>query len=384
MNWKRWSTLGAALLVAACSAPIKKPIDSGEVQPRYLRTSFSQLPEWQTRDLRSAWSSWQSSCKALAKRSGWENVCRASTQVNAQDNAAIRQYFENYFQAYQLSDGNKDSGLITGYYEPLLKGNLKPDAQAKHPLYPSPNDMLSVELNQVYARLAGMRLRGRLEGNRVVPYYTAAEIVSGKGPQPASAIAWVNDPVELMFLQIQGSGRIELPDGKLIRVGYADQNGHPYQSLGRWLIDQGELKAHQASMQGIKAWAQANPKRINELWAANPSYVFFRRLPNADGGPPGALGVPLTPQASVAVDARYIRLGTPLWLSTTRPLSDVPMVNMVHAQDTGGAIKGVVRADYFWGFGESAGAEAGRMKQRGKMWAMLPKGMNPPDGVRVE
>ena len=163
----------------------------------------------------------------------------------------------------------------------------------------------------------------------------------------------------------------------MLRVGYADQNGHPYQSIGRWLVEKGELKLEQASMQGIQSWARANPRRLNELLNANPSFVFFRELPDNGGGPLGALGVPLTPGRSIAVDPRVIPLGAPVFLATTHPASEQPLARLVMAQDTGGAIKGAVRADFFWGFGAEAGAQAGRMRQQGAMWVLLPNATPP-------
>jgi membrane-bound lytic murein transglycosylase A len=173
---------------------------------------------------------------------------------------------------------------------------------------------------------------------------------------------------------------VQLPDGSLVRIGYADQNGHPYQSIGRWLVSQGELTLDKASMEGIKRWAQDNPQRLNELLNANPSYVFFRETPSASGGPVGGLGVPLSEGRSIAVDPRSVPLGAPVFLATTYPLSDQPLERLVMAQDTGGAIKGVVRADFFWGFGAEAGREAGKMRQQGRMWVLLPTGMKPAGG----
>jgi membrane-bound lytic murein transglycosylase A len=221
-----------------------------------------------------------------------------------------------------------------------------------------------------------LRLRGRVDGRRLVPYYSRAEI-DARGDFPAPVIAWSADPVELFFLQIQGSGQVRLEDGERIRVGYADQNGHPYRSLGRYLVERGELVLEQASMQGIKAWAAANPQKLQEALNQNPSYVFFRELPPTDG-PIGALGVPLHAQASLAVDRRFVPLGAPVYLATTFPLSEEPLERLMAAHDTGGAIRGVVRADFFWGTGEEAGAQAGRMRQEGRLWLLWPRGAPPP------
>jgi membrane-bound lytic murein transglycosylase A len=240
-----------------------------------------------------------------------------------------------------------------------------------------PPDLLTIDLADVAPELKHRRLRGRLVGQRVLPYYSRAEInaLDFADRYPDKVLLWVDDAVELFFLQIQGSDRVKLPDGSMARLGYADQNGHPYKSIGRLLVERGEMPLEQASMQGIQAWARANPERLAGLLNANPSYVFFRELPGGtDEGPLGALGVPLTPGRSIAVDPRHVPLGAPVFLSTTQPLSKLPLTRLMLAQDTGGAIHGVVRADFFWGFDADAGAQAGRMKQQGKMWVLLPEG----------
>jgi membrane-bound lytic murein transglycosylase A len=255
----------------------------------------------------------------------------------------------------------------------LLQGSRTWTPKFRYPLYAPPDDLLVVDLSTPYPELKGLRLRGRLDGNRVVPYFTRGEIESGKAPVQGREIAWVENPLDLFFLQVQGSGRIRLESGDTMRVGYADQNGHPYRSIGKWLVERGELTLDKASMQGIKDWARDNPERLPELLAANPSYVFFRELPDQEGGPIGALGVPLTPERSIAVDPRAIPLGAPVWLASTRPNSSEILNRLVLAQDTGSAIRGNVRADFFWGFGDQAGALAGAMKQRGRMWLLLPK-----------
>jgi len=225
----------------------------------------------------------------------------------------------------------------------------------------------------VYPQLKGMRLRGRLSGRSVVPYSTRAEIA--RAPFAGKELLWVNDPVEAFFLEVQGSGRVQLDTGETVRVAYADQNGHPYKAIGRWLVEQGELTAEQVTAQGIRAWIVANPARRQELFNVNPSYIFFReeKLPDASLGPKGALGVPLTPGRSVAIDPSFIPLGAPLFLATTEAGSELPMRRLMMAQDTGGAIRGAVRADFFYGFGPDAVDRAGKMKQRGQIWVLLPR-----------
>jgi membrane-bound lytic murein transglycosylase A len=270
-------------------------------------------------------------------------------------------------------DGSRE-GLITGYYEPLLRGSRQPSERYRHPVYAVPDDLLAIDLGATYPELKGKQLRGRLEGRRVVPYYDRAGIENGKAAVRGKEIAWVEDAIELFFLQIQGSGRIALDDGRTLRVGYADQNGYPYRSIGRWLVEQGELPLEKASMQGIKAWARQNPDRLAELLNYNARYVFFRELPAELPGPIGALGVPLTAQRSVAVDPAFVPLGAPVYVATTWPNSTRPLNRLMLAQDTGSAIRGPVRADFFWGFGADAAREAGRMKQTLRMWVMLPNG----------
>jgi membrane-bound lytic murein transglycosylase A len=237
--------------------------------------------------------------------------------------------------------------------------------------------MLVIDLAAIYPELKSLRLRGRLQGNRVVPYWNRAEIEAGTAPVRGKEVLWVDDPVELFFLQVQGSGRVRLEEGKnggdTVRVGYADQNGHPYRSIGKWLIDKGEITPDKASMQGIKDWGRRNPERLPELLNANPSYVFFRELPSSGRGPLGAMGVPLTNERSIAVDPRGVPLGAPVWLATTRPNAREALNRLMLAQDTGSAIRGNVRADFFWGYGEEAGKLAGAMKQKGRMWLLLPR-----------
>ncbi|HYX63448.1 MAG TPA: MltA domain-containing protein, partial [Burkholderiales bacterium] len=228
--------------------------------------------------------------------------------------------------------------------------------------------------------LRNLRLRGRLQGRRLVPYWSRAEIDGRNGEFPAPVIAWVADPVDLFFLQVQGSGQILLETGERVRVGYADQNGHPYRSVGRYLVERGELTLEQASMQSIKAWAAANPEKLQATLNYNSSYVFFRELADPRG-PVGALGVPLVPEYSLAVDRRFVPLGAPVYLATTRPLSETPLNRLMAAHDTGGAIRGVVRADFFWGTGDEAGATAGRMRQQGRLWLLWPRGAPLPPGA---
>jgi membrane-bound lytic murein transglycosylase A len=335
---------------------------------------WNALPGWAEDDLTLAWPAFLQSCKTLQKQTAWQTACNAAYQLVMPDSCTARAYFEDHFQVYQVeqAEGGQE-GLVTGYYEPLLRGARQFSWKYRYPLYSPPDDLLVVDLASLYPELKNLRLRGRLEGNKVVPYFSRGDIEAGKAPVRGREIAWVDDPVELFFLQVQGSGRIQLDNGEVMRVGYADQNGYPYRSIGKWLVDQGELTLDKASMQGIKDWGRRNPERLPELLATNPSYVFFRELPYQGAGPLGSLGVPLTAERSIAVDPRAIPLGAPVWLATTRPNATEPLNRLMLAQDTGGAIRGNVRADFFWGFGDEAGQKAGAMKQKGRMWLLLPK-----------
>ncbi|HEY5761993.1 MAG TPA: MltA domain-containing protein [Rhodocyclaceae bacterium] len=306
----------------------------------------------------------------------WGAACTAARQQgDVKPSAAVlRDFFEHHFVPWSLTnpDGTQE-GTVTGYYEPLLRGSRKREGAFTVPIHAVPDDLLTIEMGDLFPELKGKRVRGRVEGKRVVPYYDRGGIRARAAELREKVLVWGDDAVEVFFLQIQGSGRVRLPDGSLMRIGYADQNGHPYNSIGRLLVERGDLLLEQASMQGIQAWARANPGKLEALLDANPSYVFFRELPAGDQGPIGALGVPLTAGRSIAVDPAFVPLGAPVFLATTEPNSAVPLNRLMFAQDTGGAIKGVVRADFFWGFGPEAGALAGRMRQIGRMWVLLPR-----------
>ncbi|WP_245549133.1 murein transglycosylase A [Noviherbaspirillum massiliense] len=334
------------------------------------------MPGWDKDDLREALPAFLASCEVLAKKPEWKEPCTVASDVNAKDAKAVRLFFESFFVPHQvLNPDGSDNGLVTGYYEPLLRGSRKRGGRYQTPLHRTPDDLLAIDLASVYPDLKGMRLRGRLIGGKVVPYFTRAEMAQSN-VLAGKEMLWVDDPIEAFFLQVQGSGRVQLADTKeVVRVAYADQNGHPYKSIGRYLVDKGEMTLEQASAQSIKAWVIAHPSRLQELLNANPSYVFFKeeKLTDPNKGPKGSLGVPLTPQRSIAVDAQFVPLGVPVFLATTHPGKDIPLQRLVVAQDTGGAIRNPVRADYFWGFGPEAGEKAGRMRQRGMMWLLLPR-----------
>lgn len=310
-------------------------------------------------------------------------MCASAKAQSAPSASVVRSFFEQKLTAYQIvqvnSCGTRDAfGLVTGYYEPVLRGSRTPTPIFRVPLYAAPDDLLTIDLGDLYADLKGRRLRGRLQGKKVIPYYSRADLEKN-GALAGKEIVWVDDAIDAFFLQIQGSGRVTLPTGETIRVGYSDQNGYPYRSIGKYLVDQGILTVDQATTQGLRQWLITNPDRMQQVLNANPSFVFFRedKILDATQGPKGALGVPLTPGRSVAVDARYVPLGAPIFLATTYPATDAPLRRLVMAQDTGGAINGAVRADFFWGMGNEAGESAGKMRQQGRVWLLWPKGSIP-------
>ena len=350
--------------------------------PALTPVAFKELEGWADDDIAQAWPAFLAGCTTLRNRPEWRAVCDDAQRVDVKSRWAMRKFFVDRFQPYRVRavDGPAQ-GLMTGYYEPVLRASRTRKGEYQVPLYGPPDDLITLDLASfVPDAQTNQRLRGRVvtgaDGKRsFVPYYSRTELTTGAGTASLAGkeIAWVTDPIEAFFLQVQGSGRLQFDDGNWARIGYADTNGQPYRSIGRWLIERGELRAEDASMQSIQAWARAHPDRINELLAQNPSFVFFREAPASDRGPLGSLGITLTPERSIAVDPRYIPMGAPVWLASTLPMSSQPLRKLVFAQDTGGAIVGAVRADLYWGAGEHAGELAGRTKQRLDLWVLLPK-----------
>lgn len=388
-----------ALLTVSCSKANVKPVTQSSVtkcdcpqqssppvttikQPDYALLKLAQWEDidgFTEDDISAAWPAWLQSCSTLKNKTQgdqqpWQAACNVASTLTKPNRQAVQAYFMQYFNVYSTANADGSSiGLITGYYEPLLKGSRSKSSQYPFPLYKQPADLITVDLGEAYPELKNKRVRGKLKGNKLVPYPTRAEIEATPSPLAGNELVWINDIVDGFFLQVQGSGLVQFENGESMHVGYADQNGQTYNSIGRVLIERGELNKDQAGMQGIKDWARDNPQKLRDLLNANPSYVFFRELPAGLPGPLGALGVPLTAERSAAVDPRYVPLGAPIFLSTTQPNTNKPLKKLMLAQDTGGAIKGGVRADYFWGAGESAGKQAGSMKQPGKIWVLLPK-----------
>ncbi len=305
----------------------------------------------------------------------WQPACLAARAVPVGDEAAARAFLMRYLQAYRVSAGGDDSVLFTGYFEPEVAGSLQETAHADTPLYGRPPDLVQVDLGDFAHDLAGRIIAGRVVDGRLVPYFTRAEITAGALAGRHLEIAWLADPVSAFVLQIQGSGRIRLPDGEILRVGFAGENGQPYVPIGRVLAARGDIPQNAITLQAIVAWLEAHPGQAQAVMDENPAYDFFRILPGLppDEGPPGALGVPLSPGRALAVDRRYVPLGAPVWVATTDPDTGKPLRRLMVAEDIGGAITTPLRADIFFGWGDQAEAAAGRMNATGAEYVLLPR-----------
>ncbi len=356
---------------------------TGELSP----VGYGDLAGWRDDDHGAALIALVRSCARFAKLpddravgpdglagtiADWRDLCAAATGARS----APRAFFEAWFVPFKATDRGRDEGLFTGYYEPLLHGALAASARYATPLYGRPDDLVTVELGAFDDELKGKRIAGRVVGGKLRLYESRAEITAGALDGRARPIAWVDDPVDAFFLHVQGSGRVQLDDGGMLRVGYAAANGRDYVSIGRVLIERGALSREEVSLQTIRAWLAAHPDEARQLLDQNPSFVFFRKLEG--DGPIGAQGVALTAMRSLAIDRKFLPLGAPVWLDITVPDADPaapdrPLRRLLVAQDTGGAIKGPLRGDVFWGFGADAESIAGRMKHRGRLYLLLPR-----------
>lgn len=388
---RRLSSLLLVLAVAACAeAPVRTPAPwppaggvapSGPDRADLRPAAFSDLPGWQDDAPGAALPAVLRSCDRMGKLppeksvgndgaggtvADWYAPCSAARRLAAADHDGVRAFFENWFTPFLVTNNGRSDGMFTGYFEPELDGSRTRTARYNIPLLGKPRDLV------VRDGQGGEPQVGRVIGGRFEPYPTRAEIENGALGPVGVPVAWVADPVDAHILHIQGSGRIRLEDGSVLRLAVAGTNGHKFVGIGKILRDKGLIE--DSSMPGVRAWLKANPEQARVLMAQNPRYVFYR--PIGGDGPIGSEGVPLTPERSLAVDTRFIPLGVPLFLDTVEP-SGKPLRRLMVAQDTGTAIKGVVRGDFFWGAGEAAFEKAGRMKSTGRYWIMLPRSRSP-------
>ncbi len=376
---KKLLSLFCLLSVMGCET-VQISQDNGyELTP----VSFSQLSGWESANLDGFVTAFKKSCARIAKKDPalpfgqedewgtvgqWQSVCQTLPET------PDTQWIETAFQAYKVTDkSNNPQGLFTGYYEASLKGSTVQTERYHVPLREKPRDLISVDLGLFRKDLRGKRIAGRLVGDKLHPYEDRAEIVAQKMPlKYDQTLMWVDSPVDAFFLEIQGSGIAQMADGSVQRVGYAGQNGHEYTAIGRALIEMKELSKDSVSMQSIREWLETHPKESQNVMNVNRSYVFFRKLDTQ--GPIGAEGITLTPNHSLAVDRGLYPYGLPIWIDVEHPIDTEPnLQRLMVAQDTGGAIKGAVRGDVFWGYGAQAEAMAGAMKSKGTMVVLIPR-----------
>ncbi len=382
----RMAAMAGLLLLAACSGKGDRPATTpapatpaptisapaGPTRAADAPLAIAPLPALPAAE--AALASFRRSCPGLTRRedlsgltraADWQAACTAAATV-APGQSAAEAFFRSHFSGISVAGG---SGFATGYYEPEIAASLTRQSGYGVPLYRRPPDLIDVPLGDFAASLKGRTVRGRVQGNRLVPYAPRADIdaaLAGKGLE----IAWAADPYEAFFLEIQGSGRLRLPDGRIMRIGYDGQNGRDYVAIGRLLIEQGRLERGKAGMKEILAWLRANPADAPAVLNANPSKIFFR-VREGDG-PIGAMGVAVAPSVSVAADPAFIPLGAPLLVETTRSLDGAAVNAVMVAQDTGGAIKGANRIDLFLGAGAAAAAQAGAQAAPARIILLLP------------
>lgn len=379
----------ALALLSAC-APVEKPPEAptGSDRMSLAPLGFDQLSGWAEDSAAAVLPAMLKSCDRILKlpvdrsigfdgiggtAADWYGPCSAAARVPAGDHRAARAMFETWFNPWQISNDGKVDGLFTGYFEPEIKGARQRQGRFTTPIHGKPADLVTVDLGKFRSDLGPEQLVGRLEGAKLVPYPARAEIESGAIEAKTPILAWTDDPVDFAIMQIQGSGRVRLDDGTVLRLGVAGSNGHKFLGIGKILKDAGKLGGD-TSMPAIRAWLKANPGEARSLLVKNPRYIFYAL--NAGEGPLGTEGVALTPERSMAVDPKFLPLGAPVWLDTLDPKGR-PMRRLMMAQDTGAAIKGPVRGDVFWGAGEPAFEQAGRMKSPGRLALLLPKARSP-------
>ncbi len=346
------------------------------------QVAFRALPGWRDDAVSQARPALLSSCKILGAKSAtapvgpgglagtageWRAPCNALATAGSSD-GAVRRAIEAWFVPFAVTDADGPEGLFTGYYEPELQGSRKRTGGYTVPLYRPPPDLATVEAE-------GETRVGRMVDGHLLAYHTRQAIDGGALAGRGLELLWLADPIDAFFLQAQGSGRVRLAEGGSLRIGYAASNGLPPTMIGRILVERGELTKEAATMQTVRQWLRDHPAEATVLMQMNARYIFFREIPG--DGPLGALGVALTPGRSLAVDPKLLPLGAPLWLDTTYPAetpeAGQPLRRLVVAQDSGGAIKGAVRGDLYWGSGDEALRYAGPMKQRGRYYLLLPK-----------
>lgn len=386
--------LSFLMSLTACSSwDGQKTISSGsgvshsEAHPELTLVHFADLSGWTDDDQSKSMAAFAKSCVRIMKVTAntmfgfgstyrdWQEVCRNLPDPATISPVSARTYFERWFTPYLVEDQSR-KGLFTGYYEPTLHGSRVRKGEFQTPLRARPSDLVMVNLGEFRPELKGQRIAGRVVSGQLKPYEDRAEIEAGKLPVAMDrTLYWVDNSIDAFFLHIQGSGVVVLPDGTAQRIGYDGQNGYPYTAIGKELVARGVLDKDKVSMQSIRDWLAQHPEDAAHVMQKNQSYVFFKKLDT--GGPVGAEGVVLTPERSLAVDHTVWPYGLPVFVSATDPVQPRPLEKLLIAQDTGGAITGSIRGDFFWGYGDDAAHRAGLMKSEGRMWVLFPKTISP-------
>ena len=349
---------------------------------RLQPVSFTALNGWQNDDFASVIPVFTKNCQAVLKNSKpyiyeaqikistkeYQDVCRRFAKQKISTPKEMKTFIEQNFIPYAVTDNGNAGGKFTSYYEAVIRASKTKHGKYQYPIYGKPNDLIEINLRDFDAELPNTRLVGRIENNKFVPYYNRKDIENGGINAPI--LMWGDDPIDIHFMQIQGSAVAKMDDGSEIRIGFADSNGRKFKGIGSILIEKGLIKREDSSMPKIRQWLRNNPQKAEALMAENERFIF-QRLTNAEG-PIGAFGIPLTAGRSLAVDNRYIPLGAMMWLDSHNP-DGGKIRKIVFAQDIGSAIKGVVRGDYFWGHGEDALYHAGRMNSSGRYYIFAPK-----------
>ncbi|MHC3994612.1 murein transglycosylase A [Thiomicrolovo sp. ZZH C-3] len=355
-------TLVFLIFLTGCAQKATHLNLNGEADSSGVFVPFDALPQWNEQRAEAGLAVFKKQC-GLNKVPALQTLCEEAEKSNDP-----KAFFEANFRPFMLTEKGESEGLMTGYYEPLLHGSANQSEAYPYPLYAPPKDLLRIELASLYPDLTHRYLRGRLQGNRVVPYPSRAQI--NAGDVDARPLCYVSSDIDRFFLHVQGSGRVLLDDNTTLYVGHTDRNGHPYRSIGKLMVEEGLIPKAEISLQTIRAYLRSHPAEKKRILESNPSYIFFGLRTQ---GATGTLGAELTPMHSVAVDRTRIPLGYPVYVDAVEPLGGKPLQLLAMAQDTGSAIKGQVRADLFWGYGEHAEAEAGRMKSPLRLWLLVPK-----------
>jgi peptidoglycan lytic transglycosylase A len=368
------------LLVVACEKKDHEPV------LKLTAASFEQLPGFSSDDYNGAAAAFKKNCTKIMAwpderqlnhydifgfAKDWKLVCQDLLEGFLESTKDIKNFIQSNFKPFLVQSDKNSEGLFTGYYEPELRGSRIKTDQYSIPLYKRPADLIEAYLSDFKPEWGDKKITGRREGSRLIPYYSHEEI-DNRPVNMEDVLVWVDSKIDSVFLQIQGSGSVRFENGDTMNVGYAAQNGHAYHAIGKTLIDQGFLERADISMHSIKDWLEDHPDKMMKVLWSNPSYVFFHELEN---GAVGSLGVELTAHRSLAVDRRFIPLGVPLWVDIAMPGEHKPLQQLMFAQDTGGAIKGIVRGDIFFGAGKKSEEIAGKMKQKGRYYVLLPNNL---------